>query len=159
MCAEYKRLSNRFRLQPQNDNTVFAEVTQSSGRAVICLGNATFATFPRKAYKQADHCDWQSTKVYRWHISPSQELRSTTAAQVHHLIRYGREKGPDVMDSVQYRYLIVLVLKKKKSISCFHQSQSWLLVKKPPCYFILCSFDEDECICAPPHLTLPVRVH
>lgn len=58
-------------------------------------------------------------------------LRGTTAAQVHHLIRYGREKGPDVMDWVQYRYLIVLVLKKKKSISCFHQSQSWLLVKKP----------------------------
>lgn len=26
-------------------------------------------------------------------------LRSTTAAQVHHLIRYGREKGPDVVAS------------------------------------------------------------
>lgn len=85
-------------------------------------------------------------------------LRSTTAAQVHHLIRYGREKGPDVVASHSTDIWLWRCWRRKK-YQLLSSKPILAAREKPPCYFILCSFDEDECICAAPHLTLPVRVH
>lgn len=87
-------------------------------------------------------------------------LRSTAAAQVHHLMRYGRENGPDVMDSYSTEIRLWWCWRRKKKKYQLLSSEPILAAReKHPCYFILCSFDEDECICAPPHLTLAVRVH
>lgn len=101
----------------------------------------------------------------RWKctVGTFRSLRSTTAAQIHRLIRYGREKGPDVMDSYSTEFWLWWYWrkkrKKKKEYQLLSSKPILLAAEKPPCYFILCSFDEDECICAPPHLTLAVRVH
>lgn len=98
----------------------------------------------------------------RWKctVGTFHSLRSPTAAQIHHLIRYGREKGLDVMDSYSTDFWLWWYWRKKeKKYQLLSSKPILLAAEKPPRYFILCSFDEDECICAPPHLTLAVRVH